>query len=102
MILASSSKGDIVIDPFVGSGNTCRVSQILGRKWVGIDINPAYIEMTKTRISKPYDGFDSYDPRTERTPRDLPSITANKQMVFLEEHGSSHSHFAHKSTQGKQ
>jgi site-specific DNA-methyltransferase (adenine-specific) len=101
MIRASSSEGDIVIDPFVGSGTTCRVSQVLGRKWIGIDINPSYIDMTRTRISKPYDGFDSYDPRTERTPRDLPSITANRQMVFLEEYKSRHPHVAHKSTQSK-
>lgn len=43
---------DIILDPFVGSGTTCVVSQKLGRKWIGIDINPAYVEMAKQRIRK--------------------------------------------------
>lgn len=92
IIRASSNIGDMVADPFVGSGTTCRVSQILGRKWIGIDINPKYIDMTRKRLLKPYEGLDSYDPRTERTPRDLPSMTVNKQMVFLEGHESQRKH----------
>jgi len=42
---------DIILDPFVGSGTTCMAAEKLGRKWVGIDINPEYVEMAKKRIA---------------------------------------------------
>jgi len=52
LILNSTSKGDLVLDPFVGSGTTCVASQKLGRKWIGIDINPEYVEMAKKRLRR--------------------------------------------------
>ncbi|MGH9851797.1 MAG: DNA-methyltransferase, partial [Blastocatellia bacterium] len=72
MIRASSNEGDLVLDPFVGSGTTCRVADALGRKWIGIDLNPEYIEMSERRIREKFTMFDSIDPRVARTPRDLP------------------------------
>lgn len=72
IILASSNEGELVLDPFVGSGTTCRVANILNRKWIGIDINPAYIAMSEKRMAEKPSTFDSFDPRLERTPRDLP------------------------------
>ncbi len=71
MILASSSPGDLVLDPFVGSGTALRVCQQTGRLGIGIDINPEYIEMTKERLDTPFSGFDSIDVRMERVPNDL-------------------------------
>jgi site-specific DNA-methyltransferase (adenine-specific) len=71
MIKASSHPGDVVLDPFVGSGTTCRVAKVLNRKWIGIDMNPAYIAMSQERIDRPFEPFDSVDPRAQRTPRDL-------------------------------
>lgn len=47
LIILFSSPGDIVIDPFVGSGTTCKVARNLGRETIGIDINPEYLEMAK-------------------------------------------------------
>jgi len=44
----------IVLDPFCGSGTTLYVAQQLGRAWIGIDIKPEYVEMSKHRISKIY------------------------------------------------
>ncbi len=52
IILASSHKNDIVLDPFFGTGTTGVVAQRLGRKWIGIEINENYIKMSKDRISK--------------------------------------------------
>jgi DNA modification methylase len=72
MVLASSEEGDYVVDPFAGSGTTLRVCQQLNRKCDGIEFNPEYIFMIKNRLNKPFDGFDSRDPRMERVPRDLP------------------------------
>lgn len=42
--------GEIVLDPFVGTGTTCAVAKTMGRRYVGIDINPAYIELARQRI----------------------------------------------------
>ena len=41
----------IVLDPFCGSGTTCMVAKQLGRHYVGIELNPKYIEMAERRIA---------------------------------------------------
>jgi DNA modification methylase len=84
MVLASSNKNDIVLDPFSGSGTTLRVCQQLERKAIGFEINPDFIEMTKQRLAMPFNGFDSIDPRMERVPNDLrkPEI----RQEYLENH----------------
>ena len=51
-IKASTKKGDVVLDPFMGSGTTAYVSQRLGRKWIGVEINPDYVEIIKRRTSQ--------------------------------------------------
>lgn len=50
IITASSNVGDIVLDPFFGTGTTGVVAERLGRKWIGIEINEKYIEVAKKRI----------------------------------------------------
>jgi modification methylase len=47
--------GEIVLDPFVGTGTTCAVAKSMRRRYVGIDINPAYIKMAQKRISNALD-----------------------------------------------
>ena len=51
-ILAGSKEGGVVLDPFFGSGTTGAAAKRLGRSYIGIDINPRYIEKAKERISK--------------------------------------------------
>lgn len=89
MVLASSDEGDLVLDPFFGSGTTLRVCQVLNRRCVGIEINPVYVELARERLCRPFAGFDSADPRMNRMPRDLPQETAveaaNKQLLLLEQ-----------------
>lgn len=72
IILASSDEGDLVLDPFVGSGTTCRVANVLNRKWIGIDLNPEYVQMSERRLLQTSNLLDSVDPRVERVPKDLP------------------------------
>jgi site-specific DNA-methyltransferase (cytosine-N4-specific) len=52
MILAGSRVGDIVLDPFFGSGTTGQVSQALGRKWIGCELNKSYEVLQNQRISQ--------------------------------------------------
>ncbi|TNE36779.1 MAG: site-specific DNA-methyltransferase [Alphaproteobacteria bacterium] len=72
ILRASSNPNDLVLDPFLGSGTTARVAQILSRRSIGIDINPDYIAMSEARLKEPFEGFDSLDPRMDRISRDLP------------------------------
>ncbi|MDE2470272.1 MAG: site-specific DNA-methyltransferase [Bradyrhizobium sp.] len=48
-ILAGSRAGDVVLDPFMGSGTTAEVAQRLGRAWVGCEINEAYAPLQHER-----------------------------------------------------
>ena len=50
IITASTHEGDIVFDPFMGSGTTGVAALKLGRKFVGIDNNPAYCELAEKRL----------------------------------------------------
>ena len=58
IIKASSNVGDVVLDPFAGSFSTGAVAKRLGRKFIGIDINPEYIEigLRRLEIAKEYKG----------------------------------------------
>jgi len=49
-IKAGSRVGDLVLDPFCGSGTTGAVALRLGRSFVGIELNPAYAELARVRI----------------------------------------------------
>ena len=49
-ILAGSRPGDVVLDPFNGAGTVGLVALRYGRSYVGIDINPEYIELTRQRL----------------------------------------------------
>ena len=51
IIVASSNKGDLVLDPFLGSGTTAVVAKNLGRNWIGIEKSKKYVEMAKRRIN---------------------------------------------------
>jgi modification methylase len=42
--------GEIVLDPFVGTGTTCAVAKSMGRRYVGIDINSAYVKIAEERV----------------------------------------------------
>lgn len=52
VILAASQPGDIVLDPFFGSGTTGAVAKRLHRQWVGIEREESYINIAQERIDK--------------------------------------------------
>jgi site-specific DNA-methyltransferase (adenine-specific) len=47
----STRPGDLVLDPFLGAGTTALVAAALGRRAVGIELNPAYVEIARRRLS---------------------------------------------------
>ena len=51
IVLASSNEGDVVADYYLGSGTTAEVCKELNRNFIGCDINPNAIELTKTRLN---------------------------------------------------
>ncbi|HWU72086.1 MAG TPA: site-specific DNA-methyltransferase [Sphingomonas sp.] len=51
ILLACSKPGDVVLDPFFGTGTTGAVAKRLGRHWIGIEREPVYIEAAEERIA---------------------------------------------------
>jgi modification methylase len=50
VILASTNPGDLVLDPFFGSGTTGAAAKRLGRHWLGIEKDAAYVKAAQRRI----------------------------------------------------
>jgi DNA modification methylase len=51
-VLAGSRVGDIVFDPFFGSGTVGMVAEKHGRRWIGFDLNPEYAKLQKERTAQ--------------------------------------------------
>ena len=51
IVASSSAPGDLVIDPFLGSGTTAVVAQAMGRAWLGIEQSAEYAALARARIS---------------------------------------------------
>jgi modification methylase len=51
ILLACTKPGDVVLDPFFGTGTTGAVARRLGRRWIGIEREPAYVKVARERIS---------------------------------------------------
>ena len=74
VMLSSSNPGDVVLDPFFGSGTTGAVAKKLHRHWIGIEREPVYIQVAQERIdSIPMELF-SEDLYVYPTKRDRPKV----------------------------
>ena len=51
LVLCSTDPGDLVLDPFLGSGTTAVAAQQLGRDWIGIECNKNYVEIAEQRLA---------------------------------------------------
>jgi site-specific DNA-methyltransferase (adenine-specific) len=51
IVRSSSDAGDLVLDPFLGSGTTAVAAERHGRRWVGIETDPAYVRMATARLA---------------------------------------------------
>lgn len=51
LLLMSTDEGDIVLDPFIGTGTTAVAAKKLGRRFIGIDIDPKYVQIANKKLS---------------------------------------------------
>ncbi len=51
ILLACTNKGDVVLDPFFGTGTTGAVARRLGRRWIGIEREQNYVDVAEERIA---------------------------------------------------
>ncbi|HET6442316.1 MAG TPA: site-specific DNA-methyltransferase, partial [Phycisphaerae bacterium] len=51
IVLACSRPGDLVLDPFAGSGTTLLAAAGLGRRWVGVELSEKYASRAAKRVS---------------------------------------------------
>ena len=49
-ILSWSNEGDVVLDPMVGSGTTCKMAKKNNRNYIGIDISEEYCDLARKRV----------------------------------------------------
>ncbi len=52
IVLASTNEGDVILDPFTGSSTTGLAAAMYGRKFIGIDTEPKYLELSIKRFEK--------------------------------------------------
>jgi DNA modification methylase len=48
----TSRAGDVVLDPYAGSGTTLVAARDLGRRWVGVELNPEFVGMIERRLAE--------------------------------------------------
>jgi len=53
-IISWSNEGDVILDPFCGSGTTCKMAKQLNRNFIGIEISQKYLQIAKRRTSQEY------------------------------------------------
>jgi site-specific DNA-methyltransferase (adenine-specific) len=62
-----TEQGDLVLDPFNGSGTTCVAAKKLNRKWLGIDTSPDYVQLAIDRLKKNRVNHESSRPKESRS-----------------------------------
>jgi len=88
LILASTNPGDVVFDPFLGSGTTSAVAKKLGRHWCGTEINREYCLWCERRLEKAAEdtaiqgyAHGVFWERNTRIPRSAPEGHPSKSRV---------------------
>ena len=73
VMLATTNKGDVVLDPFFGTGTTGAVAKRLGRQWIGCERESNYTEAALERIAKELP-LDESALTTMQSPRSAPKV----------------------------
>jgi len=74
VLMAATQPGDVVLDPFFGSGTTGAVARRLRRHWIGIERDSAYVELAQQRIAETPVGDDVPSLYNTPDPRQQPRI----------------------------
>ena len=74
IVLSSSNSGDIVLDPFFGSGTTGAVAKKLHRRWIGVERDPNYVKIAQERINAIQTELFVEDVYVFATKRDRPRV----------------------------
>ena len=74
IIKCASNPGDVVLDPFNGSGTTCLSAALLGRKYVGLELNADYVEMARRRLEHALERVADEIGLPHGTPIDLQEV----------------------------
>lgn len=69
LVLCSTDAGDVVLDPFIGSGTTALAARDHGRSWLGIETDAGYIHIAKDRLKAPTGPDLAAQPRKPVRPR---------------------------------
>ncbi len=80
LILALSNKGDIVVDPFIGSGTTAVASLLHKRKCIGIEKESKYIKTAQERLAKVFSG--NYQYKSYLNPILFPNSQLNTKSII--------------------
>lgn len=75
IILSTTEKGDLVLDPFNGSGTTGFVSKLYNRRYIGIDLEKTYLDLTLKRIK-------TIEPKITNQENLNCNILVNKQITI--------------------
>jgi modification methylase len=73
ILLACTKPGDVVLDPFFGTGTTGAVAKRLGRRWIGIERETGYIDAATARIAAALP-LDESSLTTMQSPRQQPKV----------------------------
>lgn len=52
LVRSFTLKGELILDPFVGSGSTCATAALCGRQYLGIELDPVYFEQASRRMKR--------------------------------------------------
>ncbi len=73
VLLACTNKGDVVLDPFFGTGTTGAVARRLGRRWIGIEREKKYVKVARQRIASTL-ALDESAMRTMQSKKSQPRV----------------------------
>ena len=84
IVRACSNPGDVVLDPFAGSGTTLVVAKKLARHWIGFELSKNYAAKTQARLDaaaagQPLNGAEEPKVSAPRTPNTTPTRTPRKR-----------------------
>ncbi|MEM7033435.1 MAG: site-specific DNA-methyltransferase [Chloroflexota bacterium] len=74
ILMSSTNKGNVVLDPFFGTGTTGAVAKRLRRHWIGIEQDSTYIDLAQKRIDAVQPGPDSDELYQFISKRDQPRV----------------------------